>query len=147
LIVQVLSLTIALAAVIVGPVVSLRIARAEIRATVLSANRQAWINILRDELSGYVAAVSEAALYLADSHPNDYEVGRLLMKEVTKHRLRVLLLLNPAEEEHELLLGHVTSLMDAATVTGCDIDALVDPLVRQSRVVLKSEWNRAKALE
>jgi hypothetical protein len=41
----------ALTATLVTPMVSFWIARRQIRATLVSANRQAWINALRDDLS------------------------------------------------------------------------------------------------
>src|SRR3954468_2624886 len=41
----------ALAAVIISPVITYFISRKQIRATLVSANRQAWINALRDELA------------------------------------------------------------------------------------------------
>jgi hypothetical protein len=42
---------IALVAVIVGPLIQLRIAKRQIRSATVSANRQAWINTLRDNLA------------------------------------------------------------------------------------------------
>src|SRR5277367_5082703 len=41
----------ALVAVIVGPLIQLRVAKRQIRSTTISANRQAWINTLRDNLA------------------------------------------------------------------------------------------------
>jgi hypothetical protein len=40
----------ALAAVVFAPIVSIYVAKRQIRASVVSVNRQAWINRLRDEL-------------------------------------------------------------------------------------------------
>ena len=41
----------ALVAVIVAPLIQLRIAKRQIRSTTISANRQVWINTLRDNLA------------------------------------------------------------------------------------------------
>jgi len=43
---QIITTSTALVAVIVGPFVTMRVARRQIKASVVSANQQAWINAL-----------------------------------------------------------------------------------------------------
>ncbi len=53
-----LSATTALVASIVGPLVTLHIGRAQIRATVKSANRQKWIEEFRDLVAHFCGQLS-----------------------------------------------------------------------------------------
>ena len=59
--IPIISVVIALFAVIIGPFVTLYIARRQIKANVLSPNRQQWINTLRDEISNYLAIMARTA--------------------------------------------------------------------------------------
>ena len=57
----------ALVAIIIGPLVSICIAKNQINASVISTNRQVWINRLRDELATLVGMVH----HLPSAHAND----------------------------------------------------------------------------
>ena len=46
----------ALVAVVLGPIVSVYVVRRQIRATVVSTNRQAWINDLRNTIADWLTA-------------------------------------------------------------------------------------------
>ena len=52
--ISLLSALVALVAVIVGPIVTWRIAKRQIQASVVSANRQNWINDLREAVAGFI---------------------------------------------------------------------------------------------
>lgn len=52
----------ALVAVIVGPLASIFVAKNQINASVVSSNRQVWINRLRDELATLVGIVHHLPL-------------------------------------------------------------------------------------
>lgn len=56
----------AIVAVIVGPLVSIFVAKNQINASVVSTNRQTWINRLRDELATLVGIVH----HLPSAHAN-----------------------------------------------------------------------------
>lgn len=53
--VAIISAVTALFAVLLGPLVSIWAAQRQSRVAVLSANRQAWINALRDLISEYIS--------------------------------------------------------------------------------------------
>jgi hypothetical protein len=52
----------ALTAAVLSPMVSLLVARMQIRATVISNNRERWIEALRDAVAEYVAVLLTASM-------------------------------------------------------------------------------------
>ena len=136
----------ALAATVVGPLVSFYTTRLQIRATLVSANRQAWINALRDDLSELFAILTQ---------------GFALGTQETERRTRVALLtsriqlrLNPVEKPSKTLLDLIQKLQ-ALTVQALDDGsvnadnernflALMNSAVSTSQEILKAEWKRVK---
>ena len=140
----------ALVAVIVGPLITIYVAKKQIRSSVVSVNRQAWINRLRDEIANFVrdvkhmpSAHSAEAISTAEAISRHGEI--VLREEVVK------LLLNPEEEEHKELLrlmaiarkkaqNAINTNRGLATV----LDEASDPIVAQTQKILKAEWERVK---
>jgi ABC-type transport system involved in cytochrome bd biosynthesis fused ATPase/permease subunit len=54
---QAISAITALVAVIVSPIISIYIAKRQVHASVVSANRQKWIDSLRDQLADLITGV------------------------------------------------------------------------------------------
>lgn len=140
----------ALAAVIVAPVVSVYVAKREIRASVVSSNRQAWINRLRDELAFFVREVRLVPPTLAakaitmPEAISRYE-GLTLREETVK------LLLNPTESEHTDLLRLMKNSREKTQTAinkqqgmAKELDQAADLIVDMSQKVLKTEWERVK---
>ncbi len=140
----------ALVAVIIGPLVSIFVAKNQINASVVSSNRQAWINRLRDELATLVAIVH----HLPSAHANQSvstddaiaEYGRFVEQfQVIK------LLINPKETDHQELVrliesaGNkiITSINDKKAKDS-EFEAAGQRIVDQSQIVLKREWERVK---
>lgn len=137
-----------------GAVVSYRIARQQLRATVRSSNRQEWINTVRDttaEITGLVFAVSAMAdlkgggqsqITLAAEHVN--RLGFLQRK--------LDLLLNPNEADHVELMESVNKyvLGSLYEATGKNPSHQIDVgeesarVTRLAQVILKREWERVK---
>ena len=94
---------IAFTALIVAPIVSIVIARMQIRAQLVSANRQKWIEELRSHIAQYVSEVS----YVSTS----FLVGKYELENTVKaqhlHRI-VLLYLNPELDSHLKLWSAIT---------------------------------------
>lgn len=94
---------IALAAVVVGPAISLEIAKRQIRAQLVSTNRQKWIEELRSHVAQYVSEAS----YISTS----FLAGKYMVESVVKanhlHRI-VLLYLNPELDSHHKLWTAIT---------------------------------------
>ena len=91
---QAASVLVAFTAIIVGPIVSIRIAKIQIRSAqnvadlqarsnVLSKNRQEWINALRNEVAGFASSVT-MVLPLLVTQKDSLEMHKLL-SQVSLH--------------------------------------------------------------
>ena len=160
--IPVLSLLIALLSVIVGPLISLHIAKRQnetqlliaennIRSTVHSRNRQEWINSLRSTIAEFVSAIAFMRL--------QYQLDPTAKKEFLDCGRQVFLLgtqielmLNPSEPDHSKLsamlasIGNSYSDINDAQTEKAMLDAIAK-LVPLSQTILKREWERVKALE
>ena len=134
---------------LLGALVVYLVARLQFKATVLSKNRQEWINRLRDLLAEY-----EALLY--NVHANFNLGGALRAKdeglsEMMKANLirsQVKLLINPKEEDHVALLDLMLKLDRTASHGGDqhtkEFTKLDQEYVTLAQSILKREWERVK---
>lgn len=120
------------------------------RASVISANRQKWIDGVREDLAEFIAAdfvllddveidegvMSEAAKIRHHDRVEDAKRTRRLMQR------RIQLRLNPDKESHKALYKAVTDLMPA---TGKDHRLARVRLVKIAQAFLRQEWLRVKA--
>src|SRR5215510_3908344 len=112
LVLSLISACTALVASIAGPIVTLAVARRQFNATVLSANRQKWIETLRDMLSECVSILVAAAV-VRTTWTAEWDGGlapisaraELLDKfqRLVLVQAKIRLLLNPLESDHEEL--------------------------------------------
>ena len=137
----------AFAAVIVTPFVAIRIARRQIRAQTISANREAWINSLRDELSEFLSVIFRIQRWDNVVYPDQREFHDLRQKLVlfqSKIRLR----LNPKETDHiqlmNLLDAAVTAAVEGEQENQKQARSISEKIVMLSQEVLKREWKRVK---
>lgn len=140
----------ALVAVIVGPVVTFIVAKKQINASVVSGNRQVWINRLRDELAALIAIVNHLPAAHANGSINTddaiQEYGRFLEKaQVVK------LLINPKEDDHQELVNLVNSAgkgviesISSKKASAKEFEDSAEGIVSHAQVVLKREWERVK---
>src|SRR4051794_39236538 len=102
----------ALVASIIGPIVTLTVARRQFSATVISANRQKRIETLRDTLAELIALV-RAALVVKSKWKDKWDHGRgplnadPAMLEKFEHivlaQSKIELLINPIDADHQRL--------------------------------------------
>ncbi|MCG6410112.1 hypothetical protein K6U17_12825 [Vibrio fluvialis] len=146
----VVSAVTAFVAVVVGPLVSIVVAKKQINASVVSTNRHTWINRLRDELATLVGIVH----HLPNAHANGSvstndaiaEYGRFAEKfQVIK------LLINPKETDHQELIRLIESAdkkliesINKKQANASEFEAAGQRIVAQSQIVLKREWERVK---
>jgi hypothetical protein len=146
-----LSALTALAAVIISPIISVYVVNRQFRATVVSANRQNWINQLRNEVAHFVReCVSLPSAYSADAVTREQAIERHL--GITLNEITIRLMLNPKESLHTELL---TSLKETSELTlhainvkkglAKDLNAKAEIVVTLTQKILKSEWVRVKA--
>ncbi len=143
----------ALVSAAAGPLASVAVASRQARVSLISANRERWIEALRDSIADYVAtALSAAALEEARQEApvaavrDDPDLWHVV-EAVARARTRVLLMLNPLEPAHLELSAAIERSYrilvhgDAGLET---IATILDGLTDAARSVLKAEWTRVK---
>jgi hypothetical protein len=164
---QTLSLAIALLAVLFGPILAhltakrtvqlqlssvreqiaaqVQIAGQDIRAEVLSGNRQRWINTLRDSISEFVSLA--VILHTEKQNANDFLVTSQRFLQV---RTQISLLINPKEDDHrelnDLLEQTVTSVLEPEK-SKRQLPEVRPDIIIISQKILKREWERVKELK
>lgn len=145
----ILSAATALFAVVLGPLVSLWAAQRQSRVTVLSANRQAWINTLRDLLAESMAI--SGFIHIADWSNREQSEFDEKMERFALVVSKIRLMLNPSEQDHQRLnemlselMKSMRSLKEKNAVKGAQ---LMRDLVPLSQAILKQEWERVKRIE
>lgn len=141
----------ALVAIIIGPLVSICIAKNQINASVISTNRQVWINRLRDELATLVGMIH----HLPSAHANDSVSTNDAIAEYGKfvEKFQVIkLLINPNEADHQELV-RLIEYADEKLIESINnkisnrskFETIGRDIVTQSQTVLKKEWQRVKS--
>jgi Zn-dependent protease with chaperone function len=138
----------ALVAVFVGPFISLFIARREIRSSVVSANRQVWINSLREKIAEFVKIVNAIKVAKKTKAEDDNwlidETNRAIFLE-----LNIELMLNPEEDDHNALLADLVYVL--VELAGSDSEESLanlqdgsERILKKTKPILKREWKRVK---
>lgn len=147
-----LALLVAVLAVFVGPFVQMWIAKRQVRATVLSANRQRWIDSLRSQIAEFLAAlvtlnaVRSGAL---DLSPTEYSAK---LEQFRLGQFTIRLMLNPNEKDHQRLDDALGEGLTLVTSPGPglmqdDLAKVLEAIDAIARPVLKREWERVKLLK
>jgi len=139
----------AMAAVIISPLVTYLTARKQIRATLVSANRQSWIDALRVELSELFELLTWHHLQrpgtLSGGEGYKYEAEKRSRIRLLINRIR--LRLNPQEDDSRALLEHLQKLRDMAPAGAngdSDFTGEMEAAVGKAQDILKAEWRRVK---
>ncbi len=143
----------ALVSAVAGPLVSIVVASRQIRASLISNNRERWVEALRDSLAEYVALSVSAAMLREVLRKDAFEAIRddpqlaQLAERIALARNRVLLMLNPTKEVHNKLcaaIGDADRLLLEIEATLEQMNQRVDAITRAGRTVLQGEWARVK---
>jgi hypothetical protein len=162
IILQIVTAVTAFAAVIIGPLLTRRqiasaeeIARLQIRASVVSTNRQDWINTLRDAIAEFLSKEAMARTFNRLHHADAESLGRI--QEVLRLNCKITLLINSRESDHARLvklIDKMTNSINGSNKTSDElrqIDASINDLrietVTLSQAILKREWERVKSSE
>ena len=144
----------ALVSAITGPLVSYIVARRQIRASVISTNRERWTEALRDSVAEYVALLLSASMV-------KQTMGQNPLKEVTEdHALlkiveriilvknKIMLMTNPNDSRYTELCEVVEATYQALFADDPQAFARIsggsEAITRAGREVLKGEWARVK---
>jgi hypothetical protein len=144
----------ALIAAVAGPIVSVVVARQQIRASVISNNRERWVETLRDSVAEYVALVLSASIArqtMGQEYPRVLGADRALLEIAERIALvknKIMLMINPNESRH----GELCHAIEVAYLTLVSEEpqplmkmrAETDAITRAGRAVLKAEWQRVK---
>ena len=156
LILSLVSACTALVASIAGPIVTLAVARRQFNANVLSANRQKWIETLRDSVSELISILAAASVVRTTWKASwDRGLGAIsarseLLDKVQRLVLvhaKIRLLLNPNEQDHQELHQAIEAAslhLRSETWSESDTEADVEAITRLAQAILKREWQRVK---
>ena len=146
----------ALVASIAGPFVTLLVAKRNFNATVLSANRQKWIDSMRDMLAELISLLI-AALVIKAKWKDQWDHGRgpfladpaLLEKlqRIVLTQTKIRLLLNPTEDDHRRLYSAIDTAMkrlQSEESPESDTEADIETITTLAQSILKREWLRVK---
>ena len=154
--ISVISACTALVASIVGPIVSLTVAKRQINASVLSANRQKWIETLRDMLAE-LTALLVAALVVKSRGKEKWDKGRAALntepglldklERIVLVQSKVRLLLNPTEPDHQRLTQAIDMAfkrLQSEQSLEAETEQDIDTITALAQSILKREWQRVK---
>ncbi len=156
LLISMISACTALVASVVGPLVTLIVAKRQFNATVLSANRQKWIETLRDMLAELISLLV-AALIVKSRWKERWDKGRgplngepaLLEKleRIVLTQSKIRLLINPTEADHQRLYKAIeTSFkrLQSEESVESETEADIEIITELGQTILKREWQRVK---
>ena len=146
----------ALVASIAGPFVTLVVAKRNFNATVLSANRQKWIDALREALAELISLLI-AALVVKAKWQDKWDHGRgpfiadpaLLdkLQRIVLTQTKIRLLLNPGEGDHQRLYHAIDTAMKRLQneeSPESETEADIETITTLAQSILKREWLRVK---
>jgi len=145
--------TTALVSAIAGPIVNVVVSLRQIRASVISTNRERWAESLRDGIAEYASLSLSAAMLQEGSGRlpvaalrDDPENARLVERAALAKN-KVLLIVNPAKAEHARLCRLVEEayheLLTGLATTAGMVDR-IDAIAEAGRAILRHEWKRVK---
>jgi len=144
----------ALIAGIASPLVSFNVARRQFKASVVSSNRQRWIEVLRDAIAEYIAMVTSVALSahqasLVDSQIADAESEiHKAAERIVFMRCKILLMINPTKSFHRELRRSIDAihnvLVENKTIDLDQWRGHLEAITVAGHAVLDAEWERVK---
>ena len=154
--VSLVSASTALVASIVGPFITLKVARRQFNATVISASRQKWMETMRDTLSELIALIN-TALIVRSNWKDKWDRGRgplnadpaMLEKfaHIVHAQSKIELLTNPTDTDHQLLCAAIEtaiSRLRAEESLESETQSDIREITRLGQSILRREWQRVK---
>ena len=143
----------ALVSAAAGPLVSIVVASKQIRASLISNNRERWVEALRDSVAEYVALALSATMLREALRRDAFQTLRddpqlaQLVERLALARNRILLMLNlakPVQHELSVAIEGADRLLFESEVTLEKMKKQVDAVMHAGRIVLQVEWARVK---
>ena len=146
----------ALVASIVGPLVTLSVARRQFNANVLSNNRQKWIETLRASIAELISLLV-GALVIKATWKGSWDKGLNALQSTPEMREKlerailvqwnIRLLINPTEPDHQLLYKAIEDTFARLQAEQTDEQATerdIESIATLAQAILKREWQRVK---
>ena len=156
LLISLISACTALVASILAPFVTLSVARRQFSANVLSANRQKWIETLRDIVAELISLIV-TALVVKARWKGKWDQGRgalsadpALVEKLERMVLiqsKIRLLLNPTEPDHQRLnqaIDAAIKRLQPEETLDAEVEADIETITTLAQSILKREWQRVK---
>lgn len=144
-VVSILSMLVALAALFVGPIVTLKVAKRQI----VSPIRQKWIDELRELMSEFLSECQKAIIFNEGKGSLNIEnTDEELFRKLLYFEQKLRLMLNPNEDDHTKLTEIVKEIAEETHHGVGDFIKFgekVDRATRLSQQILKKEWERVKS--
>jgi len=154
--ISLVSASTALVASVVGPVITLTVARRQFNATVISSNRQKWSETLRNTLAELIALV-RASLVVKSNWKEKWDHGRgplnanpaMLEKfeRIALAQSKIELLLNPIDSDHQRLFETIETAirrLRAEESLEAETEHDIRTITGHGQSILKREWQRVK---
>jgi hypothetical protein len=146
--------TTALFSAVLGPVMTFIVSARQIRASVISSNRERWLEALRDSVAEYVGLLLTAAMIKqgTEDDTNKAVAGdrdlRQIVERIVVVKNKIMLLTNPTESRAVELCDIVErtyqALASQAPQAIATMRSEADAITRAGREVLRAEWSRVK---
>lgn len=144
----------ALIAGIASPIVSINVARRQFKASVVSSNRERWIEELRDAIAEYIAMVTSVALSAPHTRVADTQITNgdsefnKAAERIVFMRCKILLMINPGKCVHRDLRQSIDAihhvLVDKKTIDLGQWRGHLEAITVAGHAVLDAEWERVK---
>jgi hypothetical protein len=153
--ISLITATTALVASVMGPLVTLSVARRQFRANVISTNRQKWIETFRDRVSELLSLMNAAQLIKRHSSESwrgglgaaanidvtdKFEKAFMALSEIR-------LLTNASDPQHQLLndaLATALAHLQHDELRDQELVACVEVITSIGRTIIRQEWTRVK---
>lgn len=143
-IISFLAMLVSLVAVIIGPIVTFKVAKRQI----VSPIRQKWIDELRELISEYLSECEKILVLGEDGILDKEETGEKTFTRLLYLEQKLKLMLNPNEERHIELLGifnEITEEIHHGVRNIIDFGGRLKGATEVSQKILKEEWVRVKS--
>jgi hypothetical protein len=134
-----------IAGAVIGAAIAYLVGRQQFKANVVSANRQTWINALRDTVSEYQSSVNGMTVFLSAGKYNTSEFHERFDR-LEFLRAKIKLLINPNEADHQKLV-EIVSGQKPGQLTDEELSRMIasqNELTVVTQKILKREWERVK---
>ena len=144
----------ALISAVTGPLVSYIVARRQIRASVISNNRERWTEALRDSVAEYVALLLSASMVKQNIGQNPVKAVIAdhalldIVQRIILVKNKIMLMADPNESRYsqlcEVVEATYQALMSDDPEAFAKIPTNAEAITQAGREVLRAEWTRVK---